>query len=237
MGRIALVALVTLVALVAAGAAPAAGATGDRALSDEHGTTRWSNPARVAVIRTRPNAAAPAIGRTRIVTEDDRPEVYLLLTQRVDAGGTTWVRLRVPGRPNGRVGWVVRDALGPMHAVHTAIDIDRATHRLTVRRDGRVVLRVPVGVGAPATPTPAGRFWIRSEQRVAGATLYGPRALGTSAYARVSDWPRGGIVGIHGTDQPELIGTSPSHGCVRLRNADVVRLARLVSVGTPVRIR
>jgi lipoprotein-anchoring transpeptidase ErfK/SrfK len=72
--------------------------------------------------------------------------------------------------------------------------------------------------------------------RVDGSTIYGPWAFGTSAYSVLSDWPGGGVVGIHGTDQPELIPGRPSHGCIRVPNRDIHRLARLMPIGTPVRI-
>jgi len=39
---------------------------------------------------------------------------------------------------------------------------------------------------------------------------------------------------LHGTDKPESIGRSVSHGCVRLRNEDIETLFQMVSVGTPV---
>ena len=94
-----------------------------------------------------------------------------------------------------------------------------------------------VGVGKASTPTPAGRFWIREKFHVQGVPLYGPRAIGTSAYApTLSDWPGGGVVGLHGTDQPGLIPGRPSHGCIRLRNRDILRLYRLAPVGTPIEI-
>ena len=70
-----------------------------------------------------------------------------------------------------------------------------------------------------------------------GGTIYGPLAFGTSAYSVLSDWPGGGVIGIHGTDQPGLLPGRPSHGCVRVRNADIRRLARLMPVGTPLTIR
>ena len=54
---------------------------------------------------------------------------------------------------------------------------------------------------------------------------------------RVSDWPDGGFIGIHGTDRPRLIPGRVSHGCIRMRNADVVALAERVGVGTPLTIR
>ena len=78
---------------------------------------------------------------------------------------------------------------------------------------------------------------MREKLRFKHAPVYGSRALGTSAYAAVSDWPGGGVVGIHGTDQPGLIPGRPSHGCIRVRNADMATLYRLTPVGTPVVIR
>ena len=209
-------------------------------LSDEAKLSRWAYPAREALVRTAPSDRARVIDRLRILTEDRLPETYLLLTRRVGAGEEDdWVRLRVPGRPNGRTGWVPRDALGSFHRVSTAITVDRRRLRVTVRRRGRIVFRAPVGIGKASTPTPAGRFWIREKFRVAGGGgVYGPRALGTAAYAPgLTDWPSGGVVGFHGTDQPGLIPGRPSHGCIRLRNQDIVGFYRLVPVGTPVRIR
>jgi lipoprotein-anchoring transpeptidase ErfK/SrfK len=68
--------------------------------------------------------------------------------------------------------------------------------------------------------------------------FYGPIAFGTSAQSRtLTDWPAGGFVGIHGTNEPGLIPGRPSHGCIRLRNPDIVRLARLLPIGTPLEIR
>ena len=222
-----------------AGAVAAGGAVVTR-LSDEAKLSRWAYPAREALVRTAPSDQARVIARLRILTEDRLPETYLLLTRHVGAGKTNdWVRLRVPGRPNGRTGWVPRDALGSFHRVRTAITVDRRRLRVTVRRRGRIVFRAPVGIGTPSTPTPAGRFWIREKFRVAGGGgVYGPRALGTAAYApRLTDWPSGGVIGFHGTNQPGLIPGRPSHGCIRLRNHDISRFYRLVPVGTPLRIR
>jgi lipoprotein-anchoring transpeptidase ErfK/SrfK len=92
-------------------------------------------------------------------------------------------------------------------------------------------------MGAPGTPTPKGRFWIRERLHGFGGS-FGPWAFGTSAYSNVlTDWPGGGVIGIHGTDQPGLIPGRPSHGCVRVPNWKVSRLAKLMPIGTPVRIR
>ena len=68
--------------------------------------------------------------------------------------------------------------------------------------------------------------------------MYGPWAFGTSAYSdTLTDWPGGGVVGIHGTNQPQLIPGRPSHGCVRVPNPKIRRLAELMPIGTPIRIR
>jgi lipoprotein-anchoring transpeptidase ErfK/SrfK len=86
-------------------------------------------------------------------------------------------------------------------------------------------------------PTPHGTFWVREKMRVTQpGTIYGPWAIGTSAYSVLTDWPGGGVVGIHGTNEPQLIPGRPSHGCVRVPNAAIRRLARLLPIGTPVRI-
>ena len=73
--------------------------------------------------------------------------------------------------------------------------------------------------------------------RTLNAPAYGPYALGTSAYApTLSEWPGGGVVGIHGTDEPQLIPGRPSHGCIRMRDGDVSRLWHIISLGTPIDI-
>ena len=116
--------------------------------------------------------------------------------------------------------------------------VNRSALRITLFKRGRRRFRARVGVGAPGTPTPTGHFWIREKFRVSGNSLYGPRAMGTAAYSDVlTDWPGGGVIGIHGTDQPGLIPGRPSHGCVRVRNGDVKRLYALTPIGTPLLIK
>ena len=53
----------------------------------------------------------------------------------------------------------------------------------------------------------------------------------------LSDWPGGGVVGIHGTDQPEILPGRVSHGCVRIRNHQIIKLYRLIPIGTPIWVR
>lgn len=209
----------------------------DERLSDERGLTRWANAVGRRTVHRRPAADSPRVGRLRLLTEDGYPEVYLALRSRA-TGNRTWVQVRLPARPNGQMGWVQRSALGPLNSVTTALTIDKRRSQAILLRAGRRIWRSPIGHGAPGSPTPSGRFYIRERIRnVGGDPLYGPWAFGTSAYSALSDWPGGGVVGIHGTNQPWLIPGRPSHGCVRVPNPAIRRLAGLMPIGTPVRIR
>jgi lipoprotein-anchoring transpeptidase ErfK/SrfK len=125
--------------------------------------------------------------------------------------------------------------MSQLYVVRTQLIIDRSARRATLYKNGRRIWQAPVGVGKPGTPTPRGKFWVREKLRGDGR-VYGPWAFGTAAYSSISDWPNGGVVGIHGTNEPGLIPGTPSHGCVRVRNNKITQLARLMPVGTPVRI-
>lgn len=188
-------------------------------------------------VRVAPSSSSRTITRLHYDTEDGLSEVYVLLQGFTDPQGRHWVKVRLPMRPNGRRGWVRREALGNYHRVTTMLRVDRRRLRATLYRSGHVIWSAPVGVGKPSTPTPRGHFYVRERLHpVNSGTLYGPLAFGTSAYARLSDWPGGGVVGLHGTNEPQLIPGRPSHGCVRLRLDSITRLGRLIGVGTPVEI-
>ncbi len=207
-----------------------------RTLSNESTLSRWAHPEERATVRRRPSSSAPRVGRLHLDTEDGLPEVYLVLRGTTGPDGDSWVEVRLPSRPNGRTGWVPRGALGPLRRNTMQLRIDRGALRATLTRRGKVVWRARVGVGKASTPTPAGRFYVRERLVPREGSIYGALAFGTSAYASDSDWPGGGVVGIHGTTQPQLIPGRPSAGCIRLRDADIRRLDRLIEVGTPVRI-
>ncbi|CAA9479286.1 MAG: ErfK/YbiS/YcfS/YnhG [uncultured Solirubrobacteraceae bacterium] len=212
------------------------GTLGDERLSDERRVTRYAGAVARAAVRHKPSTRSARVGRLRYLTEDGPFEVYPVLESQVDAAGRTWLRIRLPMRPSGRTGWVQRNDLGTLHAVRTMLRVNRGTLRATLYRDGRRIWSSPIGVGTAATPTPAGNFWIRSRLRGLGSPVYGPYAFGTAAYSVLSDWPGGGVIGVHGTDQPELIPGRPSHGCIRVPNAAITRLWQLMPIGTPVQI-
>jgi lipoprotein-anchoring transpeptidase ErfK/SrfK len=162
----------------------------------------------------------------------------VLILGSVLRGGVEWVHIRLPVLPNNTTGWVPRSALGGYNFVSTRLVVDLHRLRATLFRNGRAVFSAPVGIGEPQSPTPRGEFYIRDELTGYASPFYGPVAFGTSARSAVlTEWPDGGFVGIHGTDEPGLIPGSVSHGCIRLRNRDILRLAKLMPVGTPLTIR
>jgi hypothetical protein len=238
--------IAALLALAAAAIAPAsatasmpsANPPGAVKLSNERTTTRWAHTADLQPVFSRPSDKSRRVTRLRLLTEDGLAEVYLVLASWKNDAGNTWLKIRVPMRPNGRTGWVRESALGALHTVRTRLVVNRRTLRATLYLRGHKRFSARIGVGKAATPTPAGHFWIREKFHVTGTTIYGPAAIGTSAYApTLSDWPGGGVVGLHGTNEPGLIPGRPSHGCIRLRNRDILRLYRLAPRGTPVDIR
>jgi lipoprotein-anchoring transpeptidase ErfK/SrfK len=199
--------------------------------------SRWAPVVRTTTALARPERGAPAVTEVETRTPEDTANVVLVIGSRVDAAGRLWVHARLATLPNGRTGWLPRSALGGYGTVDTELRVDTARLTATLLVRGRAVLRAPVGIGQRRWPTPRGRFYVRDElTKFAGAT-YGPLAFGTSARSAVlTDWPAGGFVGIHGTDRPDLIPGRVSHGCIRMRNADILRLARLMPVGTPLTV-
>jgi lipoprotein-anchoring transpeptidase ErfK/SrfK len=206
-------------------------------LSNETTFTRWANPATTSPIRSEPKKGARVIGRLHYQTEDKQAEVYLALRSEKDADEQMWILIRIPGRPNGRKGWVREQDLNPLQKINTQLVINRGSLRITLFKKGKKKFSAPVGVGRPSLPTPAGDFWVREKLRSLGVA-YGPWAIGTSAYsAKLTDWPGGGVVGIHGTNQPQLVPGRPSHGCVRMKNKAISKLVRMLPLGTPILIK
>ncbi len=189
------------------------------------------------VVRAAPSKRARAVRVLREFRKDFRLQIVLAVAQARGAHGGRWVELSLPGRPNGGRGWVPRSAVEVHRAVRRIVVL-RGARRLLVRRvsDGRILMRAPVAVGKPGAETPLGRNFYVSARFVPKDAFFGSYALETSAYSRLSDWPGGGVVGIHGTDRPQLIGQAVSHGCIRMFNRDVERLRSLAPLGTPIDI-
>jgi L,D-transpeptidase catalytic domain len=200
--------------------------------------TRWAVVRTAVVARLAPHARAPAITELEIETPEGTSNIVLALANRVDKSGRLWIRVRLPVLDVPSTGWVPREALGGYGTVTTRLIIDLDLQRATLFRDGRAVFRADVGIGKRSWPTPRGEFYIRNKLRGYVSPTYGPVAFGTSARSRVlTDWPADGFVGIHGTDRPDLLPGRVSHGCIRMRNNDILRLSKLMPVGTPLTIR
>lgn len=163
----------------------------------------------------------------------DAPRTFLVRARR-----DGWLRALLPMEPNGSEGWIrERDVRVSEHPYR--IEVDLGERRLTAYRGQSVVLREHVAVGTSATPTPDGLFFTTLLVRPDDPSgPYGPFAYGLSAYSEVLDTFAGGDgqVAIHGTNTPWAIGQAASHGCIRLRNEAISKLARILPLGTPVRI-
>ncbi|HEV2713453.1 MAG TPA: L,D-transpeptidase [Gaiellaceae bacterium] len=198
---------------------------------------RWAAVVRAVDARRSPGGNE-IIARLATTTPEGTANIVLLQPGVETVRGRLWVRVRLPVLPNNTTGWVPRDALGGYGEARTRLVVDRRLLTATLLRDGRELFRAPIGVGEPQWPTPAGEFYVRNKLTTFADPFYGPVAFGTSARSAVlTDWPAGGFIGIHGTNRPDLLPGRVSHGCIRMANEDILRLARLMPVGTPITIR
>jgi lipoprotein-anchoring transpeptidase ErfK/SrfK len=221
-----------LMAAVAASLAPASANTtpASEQLWPRAGTVLvGSLAARVA-----PDPKARVVHVLRQFRSDYRPQVVLAVRETVGADGRVWDKLSLPMRPNGTYGWVPAETITITPRV-TRIVVRRGERRLRVYRGSRVLFSTPVAVGSKGRETPLGSFYVTA-RFVPDDSFLGTFAFETSAYSKLTDWPGGGVVGIHGTSQPWLLGRAVSHGCVRVSNAAAAVLARLVPLGTPISI-
>jgi hypothetical protein len=200
--------------------------------------SRWTIVRVRGAARAEPGATSRIVASLATHTPEGTPNALTVLGTKADAVGHLWVHVRLPTLPNGTAGWVPRLSLGAYQSVDTHLVVDRTQLLATLYRNGRAIFTAPVGIGTDAWPTPSGEFTVRSRLIRYASPFYGPIAFGTTARSAVlTDWPAGGFVGIHGTDEPQLIPGRISHGCIRLRNTAIRRLARLMPVGTPLTIR
>jgi len=209
-----------------------------RPLALDRADSLWAPVLRLVEARGAPDQAAAPVARLETRTPEGTTNIVLELGHREDADGRLWVHVRLPVLPNNTTGWVPRDALGGSVEVDTHLVVDLERFTATLFEQGKQVLQARIGVGRAAWPTPRGQFYVRNRLSDFDNRFYGPVAFGLSARSAVlTDWPAGGFIGIHGTNRPELLPGRISHGCIRLRNGDIVRLAQAMPVGTPVTIR
>jgi hypothetical protein len=219
--------------------APRAGAGSSRASEVDvvgSGTLTWKH----LVVRAHPRDSARRVTVLDQFRRDFRPQYVLALSQveGKKTGKAVWYRISIPGRPNGRTGWVRAAAL-ELHPVHKRLVIYRGVRRFEFWNGSKLVRSGKVAVGKPGAETPLGLFyvtWKFDPSIDLSWAILGAYAFETSAYSKLTDWPGGGIVGVHGTPWPALLGQAVSHGCVRMANENIEFLRSRVPVGTPVKI-
>ena len=218
-------------------ASPTPGATGTSAARPTAAPVpRWQVAKAVGTVVAyrAPSTAAAVRQRFNKVNANGFPSVFLVRSVR-QVGDTTWYDVWLPIRPNESHGWV-REGSVAIYTTTAKIVIHLSQRRLLVYRRGVLVGTFPVAVGMSQLPTPTGIYFVN--QKLRPPTLggpYGVLALGISAYQpRLPSWPQGGPVAIHGTNEDSLIGQAVSHGCVRMHNADVLKVSALVPTGSPV---
>jgi lipoprotein-anchoring transpeptidase ErfK/SrfK len=153
-------------------------------------------------------------------------------------GGVRWLRVMLPGRPDGSTGWIAQQGTRAL-ATGWRILVDLAARRVLVYRNGRTVRTFTAVVGKPATPTPTGQFFVEETVQIATGEPDGPFALALSARSNVLQEFEGGPgqIGIHGRDGlGGTLGQAESHGCIRLATPSIDWLAERIGPGTPVKI-
>jgi lipoprotein-anchoring transpeptidase ErfK/SrfK len=162
------------------------------------------------------------------------PRVMLVHSQQ-----QKWVRVYLPVRPNGAKGWVQANAVRVLQNPYRIV-VSLGAHRLSLFRGTELVLTASTVVGRPSLPTPRGMYYIVDLLKPPDPNgAYGPFTFDLSAHSNVLKTFEGGDghVAIHGTNQPYLLGQSVSHGCIRVSNAVIRKLAHVLPLGTPVLIR
>jgi L,D-transpeptidase catalytic domain len=193
--------------------------------------------AKRAVARVSPSSASRPIHTFARISPLGVPQVFLLQKQVLGSDGEPWFRALLPVRPNGETGFIRGKDLA-VSATPYRLTLDRRRFRLQLHRGCAVARTFRVGIGTGSTPTPVGRFYLTSLFKIPDrGSVYGPYAYGLSGYSEVlRSWKLGGIIGLHGTNDPGSVGKRSSHGCIRLHNRDIRALVKILPLGTPIEI-
>ena len=191
------------------------------------------------VARTSPSVAARRVAYVPARRPLTHVRTVLPVLGRRVRGGRSWVRVRLPGRPNGRAAWMRAGQTRPA-TTEWRLVLKLSTRRVAVYRAGRLTRRFRAIVGTPATPTPRGRFFVEEALRLSPRASGGPFALATSARSTVLQEFAGGPgqIALHGTNNLSgTLGTAASHGCIRLSPAAITWLAQRIGAGIPLTIK
>jgi lipoprotein-anchoring transpeptidase ErfK/SrfK len=186
-------------------------------------------------VRKAANPHSKVVKVLRDFRPDFRPQEMFAVGEQTGSDGNPWYRVSVPMRPNGTYGYVPAStvSLSPTKG-RIVISVNRRTIDLFWK--GRHVWHGKVAVGAPGRETPLGSYFVAARFVPYHDPFLGVFAVETSAYSKLTEWPGGGVVGIHGTSLPQLLGQAVSHGCVRVANLTATKLKRYAPLGTPILI-
>jgi lipoprotein-anchoring transpeptidase ErfK/SrfK len=174
------------------------------------------------------------VGSTLIAT---RPATsYAVVDFGLVAVPADGISLRmVAGNPDGKVTEVSARYRRLAYPAATSIVIDKSDFRLYLVQNDVLVESYPIAIGRPGMETPTRLWKINSKYYTDPNGVYGPRKMRLYAQAG-STWVYTAY-GIHGTNEPWVIGTKASHGCIRLYNDDILDLFPRVRLGTLVLTR
>jgi L,D-transpeptidase-like protein len=187
-------------------------------------------------VRAKPDPSAHVIKVMHQFRRDYRPQVMFAVRKTTGTDGEVWYRISIPMRPNGTFGWIPAKTVS-LRPTHSQIVINLRHRTIDLYRFGKRKWHAPVAIGAPGRETPVGHYFVASRFVPYHDTFLGVFAEETSAYSKLTEWPGGGVVGIHGTSLPQLLGKAVSHGCVRVSNTTARKLRALAPLGTPIWIK
>jgi len=212
--------------------APAQGGDGVVATFPAAGTLTVSG----VRVRAEPDPQARALRLMREFRRDYRRQEIFAVSSRVGTDGQTWYRISVPGRPNGRMGWIPAWAADLQPTIAKVL-VHRRSRKIDLFWHGKRVWHAVVAVGRPGMETPLGLYYATARFVPHHDKYLTVFAVETSGYSKLTEWPGGGVVGIHGTSLPQLLGKAVSHGCVRVSNTTARHLKSLAPLGTPIWIK
>jgi hypothetical protein len=187
-------------------------------------------PGRRLVLRVRPQGRVLATVSAR--TEFGSPQTLSVAFRKGD-----WIAVRSPRLGNRQLGWVRATPLRLLRRP-VELEIDLSRSELLVRDARGLERRISVAVGAPATPTPVGRFYVTDKLRGADfGSYYGCCILALSGRQPnlPAGWSGGDWLAIHGSPTPTW-GHAVSNGCLHAAEPDLRYLMKTVPLGTAVRI-
>ena len=188
------------------------------------------------VVRRHPAPNAAKLKVMKYFRPDYRVQEILAIGSRTGSDGQPWYHISVPMRPNGTLGWIPAADVDLSPTV-AQIVVDVGSRTIDVYKNNKHAWHGKVAVGAPGMETPLGHYYVAATFVPRNDPFLGVYALETTAYSKLTDWPGGGVVGIHGTNAPQLLGKAVSHGCIRVSNQTASKLKVLTPVGTPIWIK